>query len=74
MKYQLKHLCSCGEVVEAKGDTVLLTVGCPNCGTYCIFTHQIINPHKKEEVLKEEIEHKVQALDKPRPAKRRTNV
>ena len=64
--YNLKHLCECGEIVEAKGEGILLDVNCKNCGNYCLFTHQVNSPCE----LKEEIEHKVQ----PRPAKRRTNV
>lgn len=73
----MKHLCSCGEVVDAQGDGILKIATCKNCGTYYVYNHQIVEPkeeHSSEEVLKEEIEHKVQALEKPRPAKRRADV
>ncbi len=61
----MRHLCECGEWVDAVGEGTVLNVNCPNCGNYYLFAHKINNPELR---LKAEIESKV---SKPRPAKRR---
>lgn len=48
----MKHLCSCGEIVEAEGDS-LLVADCPNCGKYYIYTSEVLTPLDESKLLKE---------------------
>lgn len=60
----MKHLCDCGQIVEAEGENLLVAT-CINCGSYYIYAHEIREPKAKEEPT--EIVEK----PKPRPAVRR---
>ena len=54
----MKHLCNCGEIVNAEGD-VLKIATCKNCGTYYIYAHEIVPPYEKDESLLKDIHSKV---------------
>ena len=54
----MKHLCSCGEIVNAEGD-VLKIATCKNCGTYYIYAHETVPPYEKDESLLKDIHSKV---------------
>ena len=54
----MKHLCNCGEIVNAEGD-VLKIATCKNCGTYYIYAHEIVPPYSEDESLLKDIHSKV---------------
>lgn len=62
----MKHRCSCGEIVEAEGEGLLVAT-CINCGSYYIYQNEIVDPN----LIVEEAEEEVVEKPKPRPAKRR---
>jgi len=52
----MKHLCNCGEIVEADGKSLLIAT-CPNCGMYYIYADEIVHPHNDR--LLKDIQSKV---------------
>ena len=55
----MKHLCNCGEIVDADGDFMKIAT-CPNCGMYYIYANEIVHPHNdSENNLLKEIQSKV---------------
>lgn len=54
----MKHLCNCGEIVDAEGD-VLKVATCKNCGSYYIYAHEIVSPLEEDESLLKDIHSKV---------------
>jgi len=58
----MKHLCDCGEIVEAEGSPLIAT--CPHCGSYYLYPEQIRPVNLETTNLEED-------KPKPRAAKRR---
>ena len=55
----MKHLCNCGEIVDADGDFMKIAT-CPNCGMYYIYANEIVHPHNESDnKLLKEIQSKV---------------
>ena len=48
----MKHLCNCGEIVNAEGNSLLIAT-CPNCGMYYLYKSELIHPHNEEQLLKD---------------------
>ena len=48
----MKHLCNCGEIVEAEGDNLLIA-DCPNCGKYYLYLDELLTPLDESKLLKE---------------------
>lgn len=48
----MKHLCNCGEIVEAEGDNLLIA-DCPNCGKYYLYASEVNTPLDENKLLKE---------------------
>ena len=73
----MKHICDCGEIVEAEGSPLIAT--CPHCGSYYLYPEQVRTPTEttKPEVsdvytLQTETEVIQENIPvKPRAAKRR---